>query len=322
MRDVNSHGFDFRFIQNGIKRTFRFCRILRRFNGVDAAFQPRQLHDFAGEVVPTAHALVRKVISFLCAVFDLGQQIDDCPRQIGSVRRRADLVKNDVQTVAFRPQAAHRFDKVVAERAVQPSRADNRAGVRRGFQRLFSVALGQTIYADGIGRVRFDIRAMPQTVENVIGRDMDDFRPRLAQIRNAVHVDRAAFFGFVLRLVHGGVGGAVHNRVDAVFVDKAFNRLLIRDVQIGHVNPQSVGQQSFQLRSQLTVRPCNQKHVLKSLNNGWSLSFSDKTRSSAGICQSIPKSGSLQSIPPSDSLQYRLSHLYANTAVLLKTEKP
>ena len=85
----------------------------------------------------------------------------------------------------------------------------------------------------------------------------------MGQISRGLGIQPLAQLLVLLGLVHGGVGGAVHNAVDVHLLHEVLDGVLVGDVQLGHVGVEvSVGGvlalQQLHLVAQLAVASSNQ----------------------------------------------------------------
>ncbi|CAI1123171.1 Uncharacterised protein [Serratia entomophila] len=171
------------------------------------------------------------------------QQVYNRLRNVARVGRAAALIGDNPQHIAIFRQPQHRLDKVIAVFAKYPRRTDdNRLRMRAG-DRNFPVKLGFTVNPQRVGHIRLAVGRLRLTVENIIGRNVDQTTPRLCrglcQVFRALFVDARRQFVLGFRLVNGGIRRRIHNRVGPVVGDH-----LLHPGQIGNVQAVAVGGQN------------------------------------------------------------------------------
>ena len=108
---------------------------------------------------------------------------------------------------------------------------------------------------------------MVGAVEYVVGTDLDDpssaFLHGSGQIGRSHGVERGAEFLVALCLVHGGIGGTIHDAVDFVLLNELFYGQLVGNVEFLHIGVEPLVFTIFffeqlHLISELTVATCYQ----------------------------------------------------------------
>ena len=182
-------------------RAGRLCGIFFGFDGAyAAAADTGHLVDFKRKVVPAAHPFVSKMIGAGVGAEALAEHLVGDEQQgggqIAGVGGGAHLVVNHAQGVFFVSESQHRFDKIVAELAVQPGGADN-DGVGAGAgQGALAFEFGPAIDRARRGRVLFAVGAARGAVEHVVGRNVQHadtvFGGRFAQNLGGQRIDALA----------------------------------------------------------------------------------------------------------------------------------
>ena len=226
--------------------------------------KPGKFVDGAREVVPRANALVREVIDTGAHALIDGRH--DSLRKVAGIGRRADLVENHAQFLAFLSEAQHRLDEVVAEGGVEPRRADNhraRAVADNGF---LAGEFRAAVNGVGAGVVGLGIGAAGSAVENVVGRNLyhrcADSLGGICEIFGRSVVKQFAEFRLALGLIYCGECGAVDNMADAVHFNKRKYGLTVGDVEFFLVGKEKLAgicilrRKHLQLVAELSFATC------------------------------------------------------------------
>ena len=112
---------------------------------------------------------------------------DDAVGDVERARRRAVLIRHDRDLVAVARQAQHRFDEILAERAVDPGGAQDDVVAQLPRATACSPAsLVAPVDPERPDRIVLAVGAGHGAVEDVIGRDMDHRNARRRGIRAAI----------------------------------------------------------------------------------------------------------------------------------------
>ena len=193
--------------------------------------------DGLGKVVPRDNTLVAEVINaWHDALIDGGK---DGHSQVASVSRCTYLVEDNTQLGLLLTQTNHRLYKVIAECRVQPCRADNHRALATIGYLLLAFQLGATVSAVRTYTFVLGIRAVIGTVEHIVGRNLNHPSTTLldgfGQQSWGGGVQLVAQLLVLLSLVHGCVGGAVHNAVNLVVSYKSVDGFLVGNIQLSHI---------------------------------------------------------------------------------------
>ena len=135
-------------------------------------------------------------------------------RQIGRRRWRAELVGDDLDLVAGGGETDHRLDEILAMGAVEPGGAQDQVARRRLPNRRFPGRLALSVDADRRDRIVFAVSTRLGTVENIVGRNVNDRNAGLVR-RFAEHL-RSGGIGLPggLRLAFGQINLGIGGRID------------------------------------------------------------------------------------------------------------
>lgn len=267
MRDFDTEGFlDFCFVQHAVGWSVSwrgiFCGVQRlNVAGSDASNAVNGL----GEVVPAGNPFVREVVDARHdALVDDGH---DGQSQVVGVGGRAYLVEDYAQLLLLLPQSQHRLDEVVAEGRVEPSRADDDmfwTCLRHGH---LTSQLGGAVHTVRAGCVGLDVRRVLRAIEYIVGADLHHPSVTLShgdsQVSWRLGVESRCQSLVALGLVHGCVGGAVHDAIDFVFFHEPVDGVAVGDVQFVDVGVEPMVLRIILLQhlhfvSQLAVAACNE----------------------------------------------------------------
>ena len=220
--------------------------------------------DGLGEVVPRNYTLVAEMIN--ARNNTLVDSCEDGHRQVASIGRCAYLVEDNTQLRLLVTQTNHSLYKVVAKGRVQPRCANNHTLLAAIQHSLFASQLGAAVGAVRTNSIGLNIRTMICSVEHVVGRNL--YHPSSAlfdgfsQIFRCCSVKLHAQLLVLLGLVNSSIGGAVHDAVNLVFLNKSVNGFLVCYVQFCHICIK-IGMleilllQQLHLVSKLAVTACN-----------------------------------------------------------------
>ena len=267
MRDFDAKGFlDFCLVQHAVGWSVSRCRIFCGVQRLDVAGgDARDAVNGLGEVVPAGNPFVGEVVDARHdALVDDGH---DGQCQVVSVGGRAYLVEDYAQLLFLLPQSQHRLNEVVAESRVEPSRADDDmfwTYLRYGH---LTSQLGGAVHAIGAGGVGLDVGRVLRAIKYIVGADLHHPSVTLShgdsQISWCFGVESRCQSLVALGLVHGRVGGAVHDAIDFVFFHKPIDGVAVGDVQFVDVGVEPVVLgiillQHLHFVSQLAVAACNE----------------------------------------------------------------
>ena len=218
-----------------------------------------------GEVVPAGNPFVGEVIdAWHDALVDDGH---DGLCQVVGVGGCAYLVEDYAQLLFLLPQSQHRLDEVVAESRVEPSRADDDMFWTYLRHSHLTSQLGGSIHAVGAGGIGLDVRRVLRAVEYIVGADLHHPSVALShgnsQVSWRLGVESRCQSLVAFGLVHGRVGGAVHDAIDCVFFHEPVDGIAVGDVQFVDVGVKPVVLRIILLQhlhfvSQLAVAACNE----------------------------------------------------------------
>src|SRR5689334_1071628 len=83
------------------------------------------------------------------------------------------LVGNDAQLVACLRELQNRFQKIPAERTVQPGGTQNDVAIEGPAYSVFAGRLAAPVSADRMNGIALAVRAIFAAVEHVVGRNVD-----------------------------------------------------------------------------------------------------------------------------------------------------
>src|SRR5260370_596186 len=92
---------------------------------------------------------------------------------VAGAGRRADLVGDDPQDWALSGEPQHRLDEIAAVRAVDPGGAQDYVVGKSAAHGLIAGLLALTVNPEGLHRIILAIGALLGSVEDVIGREVD-----------------------------------------------------------------------------------------------------------------------------------------------------
>lgn len=267
MRDFDAEGFlDFCLVQHAVSWSVSRCGIfsgVQRFDvtGGDA----RNAMDGLGEVVPAGNALVGEVVDARHdALVDDGH---DGLCQVVGVGGCANLVEDHAQLLFLLPQSQHRLDEVVAESRVEPCRADDDMLWTYLRHSHLTCQLGGAIHTVGAGDVGLGVGRVLRAIKYIIGADLHHPSVTLghgnSQVSWCLGVESRCQSLVALRLVHGRVGGAVHDAIDFVFFHEPVDGVAVGDVQFVDVGVKPVVLRIILLQhlhfvSQLAIAACDE----------------------------------------------------------------
>lgn len=267
MRDFDAKGFlDFCLVQHAVGWSVSRCGI---FSGVQrlnmAGGDASNAMDGLGEVVPAGNPLVGEVVdAWHDALVDDGH---DGQSQVVGVGGCAYLVENHAQLLFLLPQSQHRLDEVVAESRVEPSRADDDmfwTCLRHGH---LASQLGGAIHAVRAGCVGLGVGRVMRAIKYIVGADLHHPSVTLShgnsQVSWRLSIESRCQSLVALGLVHGRVGGAVHDAIDFVFFHEPVDGVAVGDVQFVDVGVEPVVLgiillQHLHFVSQLAVAACDE----------------------------------------------------------------
>ena len=131
-------------------------------------------------------------------------------REVPDVGRRAALVVDDRDLVPLLAEPEHRADEVRARRAEEPRRADDPGPFAGG---RLAVQLRPPVRGLRVRPVRLHVRLALASVEDVVGRVVDERRAEGGDVRGAADVDRGRALRIVLGAVDVRPGGRVEDDV-------------------------------------------------------------------------------------------------------------
>lgn len=267
MRDFDTEGFlDFCLVQHAVSWSVSRCGIFSGVQRLDVAGgDASDAVNGLGEVVPAGNPLVGKVVDARHdALVDDGH---DGQCQVVSVGGCTYLVEDYAQVLFLLAQSQHRLDEVVAESRVEPSRADDDmfwTYLRHGH---LTSQLRGAIYAVGTRRVGLDVRRVLRAIKNIVGADLHHPSVTLShggsQVSWRFGVESRCQSLVALGLVHGRVGGAVHDAIDFVFFHEPVDGVAVGDVQFVNVGVEPVVLRIILLQhlhfvSQLAIAACDE----------------------------------------------------------------
>ena len=235
---------DLGLVQYGISRTNDWTGKLMAVAGLDVTLRmPRQGSNHLREVIPRAYSFVTEVIDtvlavallwlFLYIVFE--HSMDDLCQVVG-ISRRSCLVEHHLQLGLGSRQVQHGFHEVPAELTVQPGRAEDHVVAARSQYVLFPLQLGASVHTGRRTLLVFLARRVVRiSTKHVVRRDMHQqsahFLHGLRQVAGSVSVQHTAESLVILRLVHVGIGRAVHDALHAPFPYDTAYSFQISDVE-------------------------------------------------------------------------------------------
>lgn len=267
MRDFDAKGFlDFCLVQHAVGWSVSRCGIFSGVQRLDVASgDARNAMNGLGEVVPAGNPLVGEVVDARHdALVDDGH---DGQSQVVGVGGCAYLVENHAQLLFLLPQSQHRLDEVVAESRVEPSRADDDMFWTCLRYSHLTCQLGGAIHTVGAGGIGLGVRRVLGAIKYIVGADLHHPSVALShgdsQVSWCLGVESRCQSLVALRLVHGRVGGAVHDAIDFVFFHEPVDGVAVGDVQFVDVGVKPVVLgiillQHLHFVSQLAVAACNE----------------------------------------------------------------
>ena len=186
--------------------------------------------------------------------------------QIFCISRSTDLIVYHIDLRPLFCQAQNGFHKIMTEGGVKPGGTNNNIKTTGTDDRLFSGQFGLTVHTDRTSLYFLCIRCRCGTVEYIIRRDMNQqtifLLCRLCQIRYGLGINFSSWPGFVFSPVYSRISRTVDNRIHFMYLDKLFDRRIIGNIQFGNICKKHFIQRGktdlSQLRTQLSVSPCNQ----------------------------------------------------------------
>ena len=127
---------------------------------------------------------------------------------------------------------------------------------------------------------------------------------RLAEPPHGIGIDAVGEVRFVLRLIHGGVGGAVDQQVGFVFVQTSCHRVPVGDIQIAPGEPRHLKPlvaQADHFRTHLAVGPRNQDFHRARYSSSVGLRASAAEINGSATGHGMARDGSFQSTPRESS---------------------
>ena len=255
--------FEFALVEDRIGRAGGLGRIFGRVARLDAAFVvPGRRGDLHGEVVPGRDALVREVVKPLVAAELLAlDHREDPQREVPGIGRSSDLVEDHVQRLPFGRQPQHRFQKIVPECRIEPCRAQDQVTASRCLDGLFPGELRASIDAQRRGRGLLGVGCVGCSVEDVVGRNVDQRGSRGGCRRREVcrgeAVQAVGRRLVLLGALHIGVGRAVDDRFGAGLLRGPEDGPGVGDVEFRHVGEDVIvgryGAQTLHFAAQLSV---------------------------------------------------------------------
>jgi hypothetical protein len=173
--------------------------------------------------------------------------------------RSANLVVDNAQLVALAAQAQHGLHEVGTMQAIHPTGAQDHETCARGGNRLLAFKLAAAVDGKRVGGVVFEVGARLGAVKDIVCRIVDQEgaeAPGLfGQDGRGRRIDPPRLVGFLLRAIHGGIGGCVHDRPGRVGANRRAQGVAVGEVDLVSVAGDQVsqaGQRTLEFATKLT----------------------------------------------------------------------
>jgi hypothetical protein len=146
------------------------------------------------------------------------------------------LVADDLQTIARCRQTEDRFQKIVAVLPIYPSRSDNDRVSVSGANKDLAAQFRSPVNTERSHCIGFDIRSMFRTVENVVGRQVQQWhlcpRRKKSDILGAASVNGLCAFTLLFCTIDRRIRGCIHYQMRSGLLHYPSNRVRRHDVDV------------------------------------------------------------------------------------------
>jgi hypothetical protein len=168
------------------------------------------------------------------AVKDCAVDGKDCFCDVQCRCWAAVLVTDDLQTIARCRQTEDRFQKIVAVLPIYPSRSDNDRVSVSGANKGLTAQFRSPVNTKRSHCIGFDIRSMFRTVENVVGRQVQQRQPcprrKKSDILGAASVNGLCAFTLLFFTIDRRIRGCIHYQMRSGLLHYPSNRVRRHDV--------------------------------------------------------------------------------------------
>jgi len=204
-----------------------------------------------------------------------GQRLRCGAGEHGGRGRRAELIGDHAQRLAFARNPQDGEEEVLPPRRIDPAGAEDPVPRAARANRLFTFELACAIDVDRIRGIALRVRLGLGAVEDVIGGVVDEQRTEppcfLGEDARRAGIDREGRFALALGAVHGGVGGRVDQDLGLQFAQRRADSLRVGEVEARVVECSHLAQRrerALKLPSELAVAAGEQDFHERTLRGG------------------------------------------------------